>query len=165
MEYRFKYLNDTFTIDLTKEKDGFRACLGKDVYQISDLEIKENMVSFTACGELFRIYFARGKESNYMSIDGELFTIEAAQISKPGANGISAQKENSVASPMPGLLVKLPVAIGDKVEAGVTLAIVEAMKMQNELRAQSEGVVKKINFKEGDQVDAFVPIVELDPSP
>ncbi len=164
MEYQFRYLNDTFTVDLTKEKDKFRAWLGEDEYQISDLEIKDNMVSFTTRGELFRIYFARGKESNYMSIDGELFTIEAAQKSKPGAKGISVKEENSVASPMPGLLVKLPVAIGDKVEAGVTLAIVEAMKMQNELRAQSDGVVKRINFKEGDQVDAFVPIVELDPT-
>ena len=63
---------------------------------------------------------------------------------------------------MPGLLVKLPVAAGDKVEAGTTLAIVEAMKMQNELRAPSDGVVKKVNFKEGDQVDAFVEIVELE---
>uniref|UniRef100_A0A7C4TAW8 Lipoyl-binding domain-containing protein n=1 Tax=candidate division WOR-3 bacterium TaxID=2052148 RepID=A0A7C4TAW8_UNCW3 len=35
------------------------------------------------------------------------------------------------------------------------------MKMQNELRATIDGVVKKINFKEGEQVDAFVPIVEL----
>jgi biotin carboxyl carrier protein len=164
MEYRFSYLNETFTIHLTKEKDGFRAGLHEDEYRISDLEIKENMITFTARGELFRIYFAREKDSNYMSINGELYTIESAQLSTPGAKGISAQAENSVASPMPGLLVKLSVALGDKVEAGVTLAIVEAMKMQNELRAQSDGIVKKINFKEGDQVDAFDPIVEIEPT-
>jgi biotin carboxyl carrier protein len=164
MEYRFNYLNKTHAIDLTKEKDGFRVSLGEDEYRVSDLDIKDNMMTFTARGELFRIYFARDKDNHYMSINGEIFTIESAQASKPGAKGISAQEENSVASPMPGLLVKLPVAVGDKVEAGVTLAIVEAMKMQNELRAQSDGVVKKINFKEGDQVDAFVPIVELEPT-
>ena len=59
-------------------------------------------------------------------------------------------------------LAQLQVVAGDKVEAGATLAIVEAMKMQNELRAPSDGVVKKVNFKEGDQVDAFIAIVELE---
>ena len=164
MEYRFNYLNETYTINLTKEKEGFRASLREDEYQISDLEVKENMITFTARGERFRIYFVRDRDCSYMSINGELFTIESAQLRRSGAKGISTQEENSVASPMPGLLVKLPVALGDKVEAGVTLAIVEAMKMQNELRAQSDGIVKKINFKEGDQVDAFVPIVELEPT-
>jgi biotin carboxyl carrier protein len=164
MEYRFNYLNETYLIKVTKEKDKFQASLGEDDYRISDLEMKENLMTFTANGMLFRIYFARDKDRNYLSIDGELFTIESAQTSKTGAKGVSAKAEKSVASPMPGLLVKLPVALGDKVEAGATLAIVEAMKMQNELRAQSDGVVKKINFREGDQVDAFVPIVELEPS-
>jgi propionyl-CoA carboxylase alpha chain len=136
--------------------------LHEDEYQIRDLEMHENMICFTIHGERFAIYFARDKDRNYMSIDGELFTIERAQISKSGVRGVTAQKDNSVASPMPGLLVKLPVAAGDKVEAGTTLAIVEAMKMQNELRAPSDGMVKRVNFKEGDQVDAFVPIVELE---
>ena len=162
MEYRFNYLNETFTINVTKEKDKFHAALGEDEYRISDLEMKENLITFRANGDLFRIYFARDKDRNYLSIEGELFTIESAQTSKIGAKGVSAKAENTVASPMPGLLVKLPVALGDKVEAGATLAIVEAMKMQNELRAQSDGVVKKINFREGDQVDAFVPIIELE---
>jgi propionyl-CoA carboxylase alpha chain len=63
---------------------------------------------------------------------------------------------------MPGLVVKIPVAVGDTVDEGTTLAIIEAMKMQNELRASRKGTVKKINFSEGEQVDAFQPIVELE---
>ena len=66
---------------------------------------------------------------------------------------------------MPGTLVKVPVSIGDEIEIGQTLAIVEAMKMQNELKASIKGKVKKINFKEGEQVDAFKPIVEVEANP
>ena len=149
---------------MVKEKDGFRVTFREDEYRVSELEIQENMISFKTNGERLAIYFARDKDRNYMSIDGELFTIEPAQTSKSSARRVTAQQENSVASPMPGLVVKLPVTAGDKVEAGTTLAIVEAMKMQNELRAPTDGMVKKINFKEGDQVDAFVPIVELEPT-
>jgi pyruvate carboxylase subunit B len=54
------------------------------------------------------------------------------------------------------------VAVGDAVKEGTTLAIVEAMKMQNELRAPRDGIVKKINYEEGDQVEALKPLVELE---
>ena len=82
--------------------------------------------------------------------------------SSPKTRGSSTQRGDSVCSPMPGLLVKVPVTIGDKVKAGATLAIVEAMKMENELRAPREGIVKSINYKEGEQVDALKAIVELE---
>ncbi|MCK4695088.1 MAG: biotin/lipoyl-binding protein, partial [Candidatus Cloacimonetes bacterium] len=67
-----------------------------------------------------------------------------------------------VFSPMPGLLVEIPVSVGDEVKSGTTLAIVEAMKMQNELPSPRDGIVKKINGKEGEQVDALQVIVELE---
>jgi biotin carboxyl carrier protein len=63
---------------------------------------------------------------------------------------------------MPGLVVKIPVEVGQEVEEGTVLAIVEAMKMENELRAPRNGRVKSIFFSEGQQVDALKPIVELE---
>ena len=63
---------------------------------------------------------------------------------------------------MPGLIVKIAVKVGDEVEEGALLAIVEAMKMQNELRAPRKGRVKKVHFKEGQQIDALKAIVELE---
>src|SRR3546814_2879229 len=55
--------------------------------------------------------------------------------------------------PMPGLLVTLHVGEGDKVEAGQPLATVEAMKMENILRAEKSGTVKAVNAAQGDSLD------------
>jgi biotin carboxyl carrier protein len=55
---------------------------------------------------------------------------------------------------MPGKIVKIPVKTGDDVEAGQTLIIVSAMKMESEFRAKSAGKVKSIHVAEGDTVDA-----------
>ena len=55
-----------------------------------------------------------------------------------------------------------PVSVGDEVKSGDTLAIVEAMKMQNELPSPRDGTIKKINGEEGEQVDALQVIVELE---
>ena len=64
--------------------------------------------------------------------------------------------------PMPGLLVRLDVAAGDKVEAGQPLAVVEAMKMENILRAEKTGVVKSVAAKTGDSLAVDQVILELD---
>jgi propionyl-CoA carboxylase alpha chain len=64
--------------------------------------------------------------------------------------------------PMPGLLVRLDVAEGDKVEAGQPLAVVEAMKMENILRAEKSATVKKVNAKAGESLAVDAIILELE---
>jgi propionyl-CoA carboxylase alpha chain len=64
--------------------------------------------------------------------------------------------------PMPGLLVRLDVGAGDKVEPGQPLAVVEAMKMENILRAEKAGTVKTVNAKPGDSLAVDEVILELD---
>jgi propionyl-CoA carboxylase alpha chain len=64
--------------------------------------------------------------------------------------------------PMPGLLVALHVGVGDKVEAGQPLAVVEAMKMENILRAQKAGTVKALNAAAGDSLAVDSIILEME---
>ena len=65
-------------------------------------------------------------------------------------------------SPMPGLLVTLHVKEGDKVEAGQPLAVVEAMKMENILRAVKAGAVKSVSAGVGDSLSVDQVIVEFE---
>jgi propionyl-CoA carboxylase alpha chain len=64
--------------------------------------------------------------------------------------------------PMPGLLTTLHVNVGDKVEAGQPLAVVEAMKMENILRAEKSGTVKLINAQAGDSLAVDAVILEME---
>jgi propionyl-CoA carboxylase alpha chain len=64
--------------------------------------------------------------------------------------------------PMPGLLVALNVGAGDKVEAGQPLAVVEAMKMENILRAEKAGTVKSVSAKAGDSLAVDAVILEME---
>jgi len=63
--------------------------------------------------------------------------------------------------PMPGLVVSITVAEGQEVKAGETLAVVEAMKMENVLRAERDGVVKAIRVKPGDSLAVDAVIMEF----
>jgi len=62
---------------------------------------------------------------------------------------------------MPGLVVSLDVALGQEVRSGEQVAIIEAMKMQNIIRAERDGVVKAVNAKAGDSVAADEVLVEF----
>jgi propionyl-CoA carboxylase alpha chain len=64
--------------------------------------------------------------------------------------------------PMPGLLVRLDVAAGDKVEPGQPLAVVEAMKMENILRAEKAGVIKEVRAAAGESLAVDAVILELE---
>jgi biotin carboxyl carrier protein len=72
----------------------------------------------------------------------------AARRPAPGR----ASGSKSVTAPMPGVVLSVDVAVGDTVQRGQTLLVLEAMKMKNELKAERDGVVATIPAKAGDQV-------------
>jgi propionyl-CoA carboxylase alpha chain len=65
-------------------------------------------------------------------------------------------------SPMPGLLSELAVRVGQPIKAGEKLAVIEAMKMENVLRAERDAVVKSLLAKAGDSLAVDQPIVEFE---
>jgi len=73
----------------------------------------------------------------------------------------AADTSKSVLSPMPGLVVTLDVAVGQQVRTGEAVAVIEAMKMQNIIRAERDGVVKAVNAAAGDSVAADEVLVEF----
>ncbi|MEM8541160.1 MAG: biotin/lipoyl-containing protein, partial [Pseudomonadota bacterium] len=75
---------------------------------------------------------------------------------------VAPDTSNLLLCPMPGLIVKLEVAAGDAVEEGQSLAIVEAMKMENVLKAEKAGIVKEIPVKVGDSLAVDEVIMEFE---
>ena len=76
---------------------------------------------------------------------------KAAATPAPAAK--AAPGGTSVTSPMPGSVLGVKVNVGDKVSAGQTMFVLEAMKMENEIVAPVDGTVASINVKTGDTVD------------
>jgi propionyl-CoA carboxylase alpha chain len=73
----------------------------------------------------------------------------------------AADSGKAVRCPMPGLIISVAVTEGQEVKAGDTLAVVEAMKMENVLRAERDGVVKTIKAKPGDSMAVDAVIMEF----
>ena len=73
----------------------------------------------------------------------------AAPAAEPAA---PAGKGTAVQSPLPGVILDLKVAVGDQVKAGQTVAILEAMKMENNINAECDGVITAIKVSKGDNI-------------
>jgi pyruvate carboxylase subunit B len=87
--------------------------------------------------------------------------IDAKKASR-GSRRPKATKDSDVTTSMPGRIVAINVAVGDAVEAGATLLVVEAMKMENPVHAPVSGTVKAIHAAEGDNVNPDECLIELE---
>jgi len=121
----------------------------------------------TAGGRTVEMMIARSDEGYRLTFDGT--TLEFAVRSPRGAEmaALMPIKEapdmsKMLVCPMPGALIQLHVAAGDKVQAGQALAVIEAMKMENTLRAEADGVVAKVNAQPGDSLAVDEIILELE---
>jgi propionyl-CoA carboxylase alpha chain len=90
-----------------------------------------------------------------------LLTPHAAELYARLPERAPADTSRLVMSPMPGLVVSVDVAPGQEVKEGETLAVIEAMKMQNIIKAERDGLVKTVGAKAGDSVAADDVLVEF----
>lgn len=91
-------------------------------------------------------------------LDGHNFETTVRTSLKEKAVEYLRNKENlnhkdEVVAPMPGLIVSLKKKAGDEVKIGDSLLTLEAMKMENDLRSPASGTIKKVNYKEGENVE------------
>ncbi len=100
-------------------------------------------------------------------VDGsERLEIVVENRSKKSRNRKAASEsagDNTIIAPMPGTIVKLLAAVGDNVEKGTVVAVLEAMKMQNEIHAKVPGTIKEIYVAEADSVETRAPLMEIEP--
>eukprot|EP00735_Rhodelphis_limneticus_P012302 TRINITY_DN552_c0_g1::TRINITY_DN552_c0_g1_i1::g.10459::m.10459 TRINITY_DN552_c0_g1::TRINITY_DN552_c0_g1_i1::g.10459 ORF type:complete len:720 (+),score=280.06,sp/Q91ZA3/PCCA_MOUSE/53.09/0.0,CPSase_L_D2/PF02786.12/1.5e-76,CPSase_L_chain/PF00289.17/1.6e-41,Biotin_carb_C/PF02785.14/6.9e-38,Biotin_carb_C/PF02785.14/6,Biotin_lipoyl/PF00364.17/1e-14,ATP-grasp_4/PF13535.1/3.5e-10,ATP-grasp_4/PF13535.1/3.1e+02,ATPgrasp_Ter/PF15632.1/6.6e-06,Dala_Dala_lig_C/PF07478.8/5.7e+03,Dala_Dala_lig_C/PF07478.8/4.9 len=95
-------------------------------------------------------------------MDVEVRSTAQAELEKYMPVKVAADTSKLLISPMPGLVRSVAVTVGQKVFPGSELVILEAMKMQNMLKSEREGVIKAIHFKAGDTVGADEVILSME---
>lgn len=102
-----------------------------------------------------------------MSINGNMYDIKLQdeydqQVKKMGLLVVTTQKLNEVKAPMPGLIVDIMVEVGQEIVEGTPLLVLSAMKMENIILAQGEGIIKSIEVKKDDAVEKGQVIIEME---
>ncbi len=127
----------------------------------------EHLVTAEVDGEMLGLKVAPSRSGLTITTRGAIHKLgvlptRLAPLSQHMIEKIAPDLSRFLICPMPGLLVSLNVAEGDKVEAGQPLAVIEAMKMENILRAEKSGTVKAINATAGQSLAVDAVILELE---
>jgi biotin carboxyl carrier protein len=147
----------TRVVELEREAAGWRATLDGRPVAVDAAEIAPNTVSILLDGQCFEFNVTPSPDGKLKLQAGEQeFT---AEILDPrvwsGRHGhVEAEGRQQIVAPMPGKVVRLLVKEGDHVEGGQGLLVVEAMKMQNEIRSPKSGTVERVLAREGQPVNA-----------
>lgn len=165
MRYYVTLEGRTFEVDLTG-----------DVPRVDGEEVQAEMHAVPGTptrlllvdGRSHTLVARRGEADRWdLYLDGERFDADVVDerrraIREMTGAGAADLGPRPVKAPMPGLVVRVAVAPGDRVEAGQSVAIVEAMKMENDLKAETEGVVARILVEPGQPVEKGAVLVEFE---
>ncbi|MFT3738633.1 MAG: biotin/lipoyl-binding protein [Breznakibacter sp.] len=144
--YKVRIDNKEYDLDVEKVSEGIYSVIHNG--QSTNLEMIE--------GETINAYKVNTL-SNYYEIE----VIDARTRYLAGSKGDQQGGDNVVTSPMPGKVVRIPVAEGQKVEKGQTVIVISAMKMESEYKAPVNGTVHHILVKEGATVEGHQPLIEI----
>jgi pyruvate carboxylase subunit B len=103
-----------------------------------------------------------------VEVDGQTYDVRVfgagpgLSASPPAAPAGPRTGEGTVTAPMPGLILRVAVSLGDRVQIGDVVAVLEAMKMQNDITANRTGTVVRVHVREGDAVGPRAPIVDIE---
>jgi biotin carboxyl carrier protein len=165
MEFEFLVGDEARKISLEKKGGVFIVRDGAGVFEADIRQVSDNELSVLAGGHSFKVFLARDRSRRLIFLGGRTFAIsDSAEKSSRFIKGDERTLEGGlqVKAPMPGKVIKILVGEGETVRKNQTLAIVEAMKMENEIKSSLEAVVKKICAAAGDLVDSEKPLIELE---
>jgi biotin carboxyl carrier protein len=122
----------------------------------------------TINGETFEVKLEPDGNSWKATVEGETFIVEVEgdstkPIAKPIRSGKKRKKSGTVSSSIPGKVITVEVEVGQEVDEGDVVLILEAMKMQNEVAAPISGTITEINCKSGENIQANLPLVVIEP--
>jgi biotin carboxyl carrier protein len=156
---------ETFILSLEKKGETYLVKVGDKVLEADVQRLDSNSLSLMIDGRSYLAYIARDKDRRLVQVQGQQFEIKEPFQDSDGfvGGGSSHEDELKIKAPMPGKVIKISVSESEEVRKNQTLVVVEAMKMENEIKASLDAVVKKIHAAPGDLVDTDTPIIELEP--
>ena len=150
--------------------DGARASSGDVDVEGHVATVEGTPVRMVTLGdEVHRVVVRRGAGRGTYTfwLDGHRFDVEALDERARAIRELSGAAAGPsgpapLIAPMPGLIVRVNVQPGDQVQAGQGLVVMEAMKMENELRAQAAGTVRSVHAQPGSAVEKGTVLIELE---
>ncbi len=152
--------NQKHEIEIKRARDKIFADIDGRQYELEASAPEPNVYLFKRDGKIYQIFVSPRQNANEpfsVNVGNHNFTVKI--IDPKRLRGTSGTSEHAggvaeIKTAMPGKLVRVLVEVGAEIKQGDGVLVVEAMKMQNEMKSPKDGIVKEIHFAEGATVNA-----------
>jgi biotin carboxyl carrier protein len=165
MIYEVTIGEKTYQVELVRAGSGWRCRLNGREFPLDVVSPQTGLLSILVDGKSHEVRQENSPDQSVIVVDNERFT---AVVRDPRSfrsrrnRPVGAQGVQKIAAPIPGRVVRIFAPVGTAVEAGQAVLVIEAMKMQSELKAPKKGKVTKLNVKEGAAVEAGQTLAEVE---
>lgn len=139
----------------------YKYTINGNKYEVAIGEIVDNIATLTVNGEEFKVEMEKQAKP-----EKKKPVVRAAaasgETSNAAANGAAANKAGALKSPLPGVITEILVEVGQEVQAGDNVIVLEAMKMANNLQAEKSGKIAAICVQVGQSVMEDEPLVVIE---
>ena len=132
-------------------------------YNVTVNSLARDKAEVTVNGVVYQVKIENNEVVNAVpaSVQPAAAPVAAAPVSPAAPAAPAAGAGKPVKSPLPGVIVAVKVKVGGAVKNGQVVAVLEAMKMENEIQAEFDGVVTSVNVSQGDSILEGAPIVTI----
>lgn len=149
----------TASVEFVRRDDEGDLTIDSRSYHCDMRRLRTGEYYLTLDGVSQNLWIAHHKDTVYVHAFGRTWELEVT--GRTGSRGLESKGENVASAPMPGVVVSILVAMGDTVEKGQTLVIIESMKMQSEISARTAGTIEAVWVAVGDKFDRGAKLVTL----
>jgi len=146
------------TVEVTGEAGRYRLTIGSEIREVDARRTAPGLYSLLIDGASYIVDVTDRKGTYVVGVADETYVIrvedETRHVIRTSGRATASAGPQSLAAPLPGKVTHVAVKAGDAVAAGDTLVIIEAMKMENELKAAAPGTVVEVRVQPGQAVTA-----------
>ena len=140
----------------------YKYTINGNKYEISIEGIEDNIAKVLVNGEEYKVEMEKEPEPEKKKVVVKPVTPQPAHATSSASASTKANANNAVKAPLPGVIVEVKVAVGDKVKIGDTVVVLEAMKMANNLDTEKAGTVTAVLVQPGESVMEDTPLVVIE---
>ena len=165
MTYEVTIAGETHKVELSRNDEAWRCSVNGRAVPLDVISTQEGVLSLLIDGKSYEINQENTASETRIVVGHQRFeavvrdprSLRSRRRSDSGTEGVK-----KVTASMPGKVIRILAPAGTAVEAGQGVLVIEAMKMQNEMKSPKKGTVKKVNVTEGAAVEAGQVLAEIE---